>query len=134
MESIFELKARTVIDPAVFERMREKAEVLLSDAECGQYTQAIVLHSASGKEYGAVIKNALAEEKADEACLLQGIKDAGDTEIACALCMWQDGSIDLPSFAFRKLLFSQNPKNAEATLFVMEADGISGIKLTKTMK
>jgi hypothetical protein len=41
--------------------MKGKAIALLSNAEHGQYTQAIVLISACGNEYGAVIKNALSE-------------------------------------------------------------------------
>ncbi len=134
MGSLFELKTKTTIDLAIFDRMKVKAIDLLSNAEHGQYTQAIVLLSISGNEYGAVIKNALSEEKTDEACLIQIIKDAKDTEICCALCMWCDKSIDIPSFAFRELLFTINPKNSEASLFVMTADGVSGIKLSKTMK
>ena len=134
MRSMFELKTEAIIDMAVFERMKEKAIKLLSDTEDGQYTQAIVLLSASGNEYGAVIKNALSEEKVDEAFLIQKIKEAKDTEIRCALCMWSDRAIDLPSFAFRKLIFNLNSKNSETALFVMTADGASAIKLSATMK
>ncbi len=131
---LFELKTKPTINLAVFERMKGKAIDLLSNAEHGQYTQAIVLLSISGNEYGAVIKNALSEEKTDEAFLIQIIKDAKDTEICCALCMWYDNSIAIPSFAFRELLFTINPKNSETLLFVMTADGVSGIKLSKTME
>ena len=134
MGSIFELKTKTAIDLPVFERMKEKAIKLLSDAEPGQYTQAVVLLSALGNEYGAVIKNALSEEKTDETRLIQKIKDAKDTEICCALCMWYNKSIDIPSFAFRELLFTLNPNNSETSIFVMTADGVSKIKLSKTMK
>ncbi len=134
MESTFELKTKTTVDLAVFERMKEKATELLSNVEHGQYTQAIVLLSVSEKEYGTVIKNALSEEKADEAYLIQRIKDAKDTEVCCALCMWQDKNIDIPSFAFREWLFTLDPKNSETSLFVMTADGVSKIKLSKTMK
>ena len=134
MESLFALKNKSTIDLAIFEHMKGIAIHLLSNATHGQYTQAIVLRSVSGKEYGAVIKNALSEEKADEACLIQRIKDAKDTEICCALCMWYDHSIDIPSFACRKLLFALNPRNSETSLFVMSTDGISKIKLSQTMK
>jgi len=134
MGSLFALKTKAAIDLTIFERMKEKDTDLLSTAEHGQYTQAIVLLSVSGNVYGAVIKNALSEEKTDEAYLIQKITDADDTEICCALCMWYDKSLDIPSFAFRELLFSINPKNSETLLFVLTEDGVSGIELTKTMK
>lgn len=134
MQSIFELKTKITLDLTVFEHMKETAMELLSNAEKIQYTQAIVLLSAAGNEYSAIIKNALSEEKTDEASLLRKMKEAKDDEICCVLCMWQDKCIDIPSFAFRKLLFALNPKNSEASLFVMTADGVSEIKLSSTMK
>ena len=134
MRSIFELKNKTAIDLAIFDRMKQKAIELLSDAECDQYTQAVVLLSALGNEYGAIIKNALSEKKKDETHLIHKIKDQKDTEIRCVLCMWHDQSIDIPSFAFRELLLALNRKNTETILFVMTASGVSGIKLSGTMK
>ena len=134
MQTLFELKTKTVPDPTVARRLREKAIELLSDAEQGQYTQAIVLHSATGQEYGTVIQNALSEEKTEETVFLREIRETKDSEIRFVLCMWQDFGIDIPSFAFRKLLLDLNDKNSEATLLVMTEDGVSGIKLSTTMK
>ena len=134
MQSLFELKTKITPDLTVFECMRKKAIELLSDAEKSQYTQAIVLHSAAGNEYGAIIRNALSEEKPDEAYLLRKIQEAKDGEICFVLCMWQDKRIDIPSFAFRNLLLDLNEKNSESMLFVMTADGVSEIKLSATMK
>ena len=134
MRSLFELQTKATIDLTIFSRMKEKAIDLLSNCDHGKYTQAIILFSSSEKMYEAVIKNALSEEKTDEAYLIQKITDANDTEICCALCMWYDKSLDIPSFAFRELLFSINPKNSETLLFVLTEDGVSGIELTKTMK
>ena len=57
-----------------------------------------------------------------------------DTEIGFVLCMWLDVNIDIPSFAFRKLLLESNEKNADTTLFVMTGGGVSEIKLSATMK
>ncbi len=99
--------------------MMNTANTILKDAECEQYTQAIVLLSSNGNEYSAIIKNALSEEKADEKALLELLKKADDTEIRYCLCMWQDGSVDTPSFAFRNMLCELNPKNSEAQSFVM---------------
>ena len=134
MQSFFKLKTQTSPDLTVFECMKEKAIELLSDAEKSQYTQAIVLRSAIGNEYSTIIRNALSEEKADEASLLRKIQEAKEDEICFILCMWQDKCIDIPSFAFRNLLLDLTEKNSESTLFVMTADGVSGIKLSETMK
>ena len=119
---------------ALYEQMRQQAIDLLSDAENGQYTQAVVLRSVLGNAYGAVIQNVLSEEKTDEASLLQTLREANDTEVLCALCMWCDRAIDIPSHAFREQLVTLNPKNADTLLFVMTIDGVSGIKLSTTMK
>lgn len=134
MKSLFELKTKITPDFTVFECMKEKATEILSDTEKSQYTQAIVLYSAAGNEYSAVIRNALSKEKKDETSLLCKIQEAKDSEICFVLCMWQDKCIDIPSFDFRKLLLDLNENNSESTLFVMTADGVSGIKLSATMK
>ncbi len=134
MKSILELQTKMSIDLTVFEHMKKTAIELLSNAENGQYTQAVVLLSSTGNEYGTIIKNALSEENTDGTSLIQKIKEAKDTEISCVLCIWQDKCIDIPSFAFRELLFTLNPKNSETSIFVMTAHGVSGIKLLTTMK
>ena len=135
MQTLFELKTKLTIDMAVFEQMKKTAEAELSKAAAGQYVQAVVLLSAKENEYSTLIKNALSKEKADETAFLEGIKNVNDTEICYVLCMWQaDKCIDIPSFAFRKLLCALNPKNTEALLFVMTANGVSGIKVSTTMK
>ncbi len=109
--------------------MMNTANTILKNAECEQYTQAIVLLSATGKEYSAVIKNVLSEEKTDEKILLDTLKEAKDTEIRYCLCTWCDGSIDIPSFAFRNMLCELNPKNSETLSFVRT---ISTKKLSET--
>ena len=135
MQTLFELKTKLTIDMAVFEQMKKTAEAELSKAAAGQYVQAVVLLSAKGNEYSTLIKNALSKEKADETAFLEGIKNVNDTEICYVLCMWQaDICIDNPSYDFRKLLCALNPKNTEALLFVMTANGVSGIKVSTTMK
>ena len=134
MHTLFELNTKIVVDAAVFERMMNAAEAELSKAEKSQYIQAIVLLSANGNEYSTLIKNALSKEKSDETALLKRIKDLNDTEIRYALCLWQDGGIDIPSYWFRKSLCTLDLKNTETLLFVMTADGIGGIKVSTTMK
>ena len=135
MQTLVELKTKLIVDMNVFEHMKKTAEAEISNAEAGQYTQAVVLLSAMGNEYSTLIKNALSEEKADENALLERMKNVNDTEICYALCMWQDNQcVDIPSYAFREWLCALNPKNTETLLFVMTADGVSAIKASTTMK
>lgn len=134
MQPLFELKNKKAVDLSVFDKMKKAAAELLADAEIGNYTQAIVLCSATGNQYGAVINDPLSKEKEDEKNLIERLRTANDTEISFALCMWQDKGIDIPSYAFRDLICSLNSKNADSLLFVMTEDGVSGIKLSATMK
>ena len=121
-------------DSAVLCSLRETATGLLRDVECSRYTQAIVLYSVTGNQYGAVISNTLSEEMTEETTLLNKAILARDTEIRYVLCMWQDQSIDIPSYAFREKLYACNPKNKDSLLFVMTSDGVAGITVATTMK
>ena len=132
--SLFELKNPIAVDLCLFEKMKKTATELLRDAEEGQHTQAVVLFSAQGNEYGRVIKDTIAEDISDEMALIESLKAADDTEIKCVLCMWQCGGIDIPSYRLRKMLCELNCQNAESLLIVMTFDGISGLKVAKTMK
>lgn len=134
MRSIFEITNKMDFDPAAFEKMKALATETLSNAKVGQYTQAIVLFSESEALYGAVIENALSQERADERELLEKLKTNGDARIRYCLCMWQDGGIDIPSVAFRRMLLDLDKENYRAVLLVTTVDGICGIELGATMK
>ena len=122
-----------MIDLKVFEGMKLTAEKALRTTEFGTYTQAIVLVTNTEKAYHAVIKDALSEKKTDEAALIQEMQTAGNTKIRHILCMWYDGGIDFPSFAFREMLLAMDPENSEASMFVTTLDGVSEIKMHATM-
>ena len=132
--SLFELKNPIAVDMCLFEKMKKTATELLRDAEEGQHTQAVVLFSTQGNEYGRVIKDTIAEDISDEMALIESLKAADDTEIKYILCMWQGNAIDIPSYRLRKMLCELNCQNAESLLIVMTFDGISGLKVAKTMK
>ena len=134
MQYLFDPKIKNAPDFEIFKSMKEKAIELLSNTENCKYTQAIVLRSSKGNEYGTVIRNALSKERYDEQVLLQKIQDANDSTICFVLCMWQEQCIDVPSYDFRKTLLELNEENAEAMIFVMTACGASEIKLLSTMK
>jgi hypothetical protein len=132
--SLFELKNPIAVDLCLFEKMKKTAMELLNGAEKGQHTQAVVLFSAQGNEYGRVIKDTIAEDISDEMALIESLKAADDTEIKYILCMWQGNTIDIPSYRLREMLRELNCQNAESVLIVMTVDGISGIKVAVTMK
>ncbi|MBQ5725557.1 MAG: hypothetical protein IIV80_05320 [Clostridia bacterium] len=135
MQTLFELKTKLPVDMVVFKQMEKIAEAELSKAEPGRYTQAVVLLSNTGNEYSTLIKNALSKDRADETALFEKMKSLNDTEICYVLCIWQGNKcIDVPSYAFRELLFELNSKNTEALLFVMTVDGVAVIKASATMK
>jgi hypothetical protein len=114
--------------------MKKRAMQMLAKTENGEYTQALVLYSKSGAEYSAIIKNACTVDMVSEKDIIEELKLCNDTAIQYLLCMWADNCIDIPSFAFRKMLCEINPENSEACLFVTAMDGVRAIKLSKTMK
>ncbi len=134
MKSIFDVKNPLPFDGDMFEQMKKSALELLSNSEKKEYTQVIVLRSATGREYVKVLQNALSEDKKEELELIALITSATDTKIARVLCMWQDGGVDIPSFAFRQMLIQADSSNNDAGIFVSTADGFSVMRLENTMK
>ena len=134
MQSIFELKNELPFDQNIFDRMKKTASAILQTAEKNEYTQAIVLLSSTGKEDGAIINNALTDGQGDTQELLEQLRLKNDVAVHRILCLWQDGNIDIPSFAFRKMLCDLSPKNTETGIFVRMQNGFSTIKLEITMK
>ena len=131
MHSIMRDRGERPFETDLFSKMKEVALQLLSESQNGPYTQAIVLQSVTGDLYGTRIGNACLEEKAEETALALRTKER---EIRHVLCMWQDGSVDLPSFAFREMLCASQPKNADALVFVTAAGGVGTKLLSQTMK
>lgn len=133
MQTLFESDIKVSFDKCIFENMRKTAVELLRNTEKNQYTQCISLFSSKEKEYTVIIKKALTNEKAEEESLLERLKKIEDTEIYYVLCMWQDECIDIPSYAFRKMLCDLNSKNYKSLLFVTTRNGISVKELSKTI-
>ena len=80
-----------------------------------------------------MIRNALTDEKTDEAALLEQLETTKHTEVSYVLCMWQDGGLNITSYDFIKMLLSMGSQNAESLMFVMTADGVSVKKLSVTI-
>lgn len=131
---MFEIKNPLVFDESIFSKLKNVADKILLNTGKNQYTQAIVLLTSCGNEYSAVIENALSVEKRDEKALLDKLIAASDTKIDHILCLWHEGSVDIPSYDFRKMLCELNPDNANSGIFVMTQDSYSVIKLGNTLK
>ena len=133
MEALFELKNPKPFDAELFGIMKETALALIKGAEKNPYSQAIVLQTARGQEYAVWVRDALSDSLEIEKMLSQMLQEQ-DVEIHHVLCLWQDGGLDLPSYAFRKRLLDFSPLNSEAGIFVKTASGISVIGLGSTMR
>ena len=134
MQSLYEVKNPMSFDSEALAHMYNTAKDLLRETTPQQYTQTIVLLTASNKEYGAVIHNAISQIKSDEKALLHKLRAASDTEIRYVLCMWANGGVDIPSYHFRKMLFELNHKNEDAGILIRAKDGYSAMKLGITLK
>jgi len=116
-----------------FYSMKACAEHALKALAPKENRQAIVLYTKNGNQYSAVIENALSEKGSDERALLQKLNAEADTEITDLLCLWQNGSIDLPSYRFRKQLIACNKTNQNTKIFVLSSHGYQAVALKKTI-
>lgn len=104
---------------AIFEKMSNVARNALRNISAESNTQVIVLHSASGQIHYRVVADALAEAHTEERELIENAREDAQGRVEHILCMWHDGSIDLPSYAFRKALLSLNGENAWTQIFLL---------------
>lgn len=118
----------------IFDNMLSTAKEILADAEKSEHTQAVVFLTSSKKEYYVLINNALSPDKECECDLVANLKANEDTEISYILCMWHEGSVDLPSYDFRKMLLQMDEKNANSEIFVLTDSGYQTKLLEITMK
>lgn len=131
--ALFDIKDTAPFDAVVFETMLTAAQKALDNVVPQKRTQAIVLRTAKKNQYVSVISDALSDGKAEERELIGKMVSGEDTEVTDILCMWHDGSVDLPSFAFRNMLCQANANNRNAGIFVFTANGYSTLKLVHTL-
>ena len=114
-----------------FDEMVKLAETALQKAAIGKYTQAIVWQGIDGRYASFVLKNACSADGIEEAALVNVLTAQTDGRISHLLCMWQTGSIDLPSRRLRKKLIDLHPDNATATVFVLTGGGYGAKRMEK---
>ncbi len=61
---------------------------------------------------------------ADEEAFCKDLAESGDTKIRCALCMWNDFTLDVPSCRLRELLLGLNPENRETQFLIKRRGGL----------
>lgn len=77
--------------------------------------------------------NSLKSNGADEKNFVEQISASENPVIKYVLCMWSDGSIEIPSMHFRNLLLDASAENAQAVIILQGTDGISCKKLITCM-
>lgn len=119
----------------LFSTLYKIASTTLQTAEAGENTQVIVLRTQAGKLYHALIADACTIERADERALIARLEADGETCVTDLLCVWQNGTVDLPSYAFRTMLLEANPDNQSTEIFVNCGwRGYATVKLKNRMK
>ena len=119
---------------SVFDQMMQTAVHMLKDAPNARLTQVVVLLTSNGKEYSAIIGDALSEEKIAEKALIKEMRKDNDTELRYVMAVWKTSSgVDMPSYDFRKMLCCMNPENKNAAIFMNEIANYTVLPLGATM-
>lgn len=119
---------------SVFDQMMQTAVHMLKDAPNARLTQVVVFLTSKGKEYSAIIEDALSEEKIAEKALIKEMRKDNDTELRYVMAVWKTSSgVDMPSYDFRKMLCRMNPENKNAAIFMNEIANYTVLPLGATM-
>ena len=102
----------------LFNMARAEISGLDEKAESLPAPQVIILFTASNRFY--VAANDI------DGAICETMKREKDTKVVRILAMWKDGSIDLPSFYFRKALIQMDERNLKAGILL---NGINGIHI-----
>ena len=130
-QKIYHVPTMTANDSKCFDEMVKLAEDTLQKAPNGAHTQAIVWKGLDGRFGAWRIENACSPDEKEESALIQALTAQSEGRFSHLLCMWQDGSIDLPSHRLRKKLTDLHPDNAVANVFVLTGGGYQIRKLRK---
>lgn len=87
---------------------------------------AVIVTTAKGDVMGFVSRfadtNRIADRIADENKFLRNLAEHGETRISCGLCIWRNGSVDVPSANLRKGLEELDVTNLKAE-FLLQGGG-----------
>ena len=126
---------RSWIDENGSDALDAKWEMLLNrakkDANNLSSGNTVVMLTAKGTVYSVSFQNGHSAIEAEGVMkLFIEKKKNSDAKIERLICMWHDGSIDLPSFAFREALVAIDSKNLSTQMLL---NGLNGY-VVKTVK
>ena len=126
---------RSWIDENGSDALDAKWEMLLNrakkDANNLSSGNTVVMLTAKGTVYSVSFQNGHSAIEAEGVIkLFIEKKKNSDAKIERLICMWHDGSIDLPSFAFREALVAIDSKNLSTQMLL---NGLRGF-VVKTVK
>lgn len=119
MKTIFYAKSEDEIvgELGEFELIKKRADALRKICEVQPYTQIVVILTSNHNMYGTVIDNVMDSAHPCEYAFLKELQNKHDTDIRQVVCMWSDGSLDVPSYDFRQMicdLHEKQPKRRDA--------------------
>ena len=113
---------------AKWEMLLNRAKKDANELSCGN---TVVMLSAKGTIYSVSFQNGHSAIEAEGVMkLFVEKKTNSDAKIERLICMWHDGSIDLPSFTFREALVAAESSNLSAKILL---SGLNG-DVVKTVK
>ena len=116
--------------PIEMEELLHEAEKLVdSENSSAQGAQVIVVLTAKSHRFSFVNHNIMEGNLSEEEEFIEGLVEAGETEIRYLVCMWQEYMLDIPSQHMREQLVKTNPLNREMYLLLRGAEGYSIKKL-----
>lgn len=96
------------------------------------YDQLITVKTIKSNMYSFANKIECMNAHYEEDFINQLIRQE-DFEIEYVVCVWNDGSLDIPSMNFRQLLLQASEKNNHAILVMLGENGIIGRELASCM-
>ena len=110
---------KTVVSMQEFQLLFDTAIAKLRDYPSdNDMQQVVVIQFWNEKIYNTVIPDVTQNGETETDKQIAEILNASDVIIKRILCVWKDGTIDLPSFRFRQKLYRQNEKNGNAAILL----------------
>ena len=88
--------------------------------------QVLLCRTSDGGEHSISLLHIVEGDHSEEDAFLRELKGKQVTHI---IALWQNGTIDVPSFAFRKKLLQDCPGSEEAAVLLQTGSGQMGIPL-----
>ncbi len=117
-----------------FARMLTMARHALVSCADRPNAQAIVLLTAGGDLLCETVEDAMAAERVGERALIDRLKSGDSPRVQRVLCVWKNGGVDLPSYAFRTMLIEADGENRNAEILVSGARGYEAVQLGKRIR